>query len=65
MSLYKALVSISVGVFSKIMLTHSLKIGIVVIKTKMVNKKVQIGSAIENFSGFILIIIPAVITPIL
>jgi len=64
-SLYRARVSISVGVFSKMIAMQSLKIGIVVIKTRIVKRNVQIGSAIENFAGLMTIMIPAVMTPTL
>lgn len=53
------------GVFSRIICMQSLKIGTVVINTRTVKRKVQIGSAIEYFSGLITIRTPAVITPIL
>jgi hypothetical protein len=46
-------------------LTQSLKIGIVVIKTRIVKRNVQIGSAIEYLAGSMTIMIPAIITPTL
>jgi len=45
--------------------TQSLKIGTVVIKTRIVKRNVQIGSAIEYFAGSMTIMIPAIITPTL
>lgn len=63
--MYRALESISDGVFSKMILTQSLKIGTVVIKTRIVKRNVQIGSAIEYLAGLMTIMIPAIITPTL
>ena len=63
--MYRALESISDGVFSKMILTQSLKIGTVVIKTRIVKRNVQIGSAIEYLAGSMTIMIPAIITPTL
>ena len=56
--------SISFDVASMMIYTHSMKIGIVVIITRIEKKNVQIGSAIYH-SGLHLIIIEATITPML
>jgi hypothetical protein len=45
--------------------TQSLKIGTVVIKTRNVKRKEQIGSAMENLTGSMTMRIPARITPAL
>lgn len=63
--MYRALESISDGVFSKMIATQSLKIGTVVIKTRNVKRKEQIGSAMENLTGSMTMRIPARITPAL
>ena len=64
MALKTSITSISVGDDSIKILTHSQKIGIVVIMTNIENKKVQIGSA-NYHSGLTFMITAATMTPIL